>query len=130
MKQKDSPTFSPKRLKESFRNAFRGIIGGVKYECNLKIHFIAMICVLIAGILLNVSPLEWAILLLCIALVFSLELVNSAIEVLADQISEEYSEWIKRAKDYSAGAVLFSAIAAAVIGFIIFLPRIVALFYN
>ncbi|MDN4754635.1 diacylglycerol kinase family protein [Porphyromonadaceae bacterium W3.11] len=120
-------TFSLKRLRKSFRYAFRGIFHGVKSEYNLQIHTLALLLVIIFGFIFQVTRIEWLLLLLCIALVFSLELINSAIETLADEVSQEYSELIKRAKDYSAGAVLFAAIIAAIIGLIIFIPYLLAL---
>jgi len=80
--------------------------------------------VLIAGILFQISTLEWAIVLFCIGWVFALELINSAIENTADLVSKEKNDAIKKIKDLSAGAVLVAAIASATIGLIIFLPKL------
>lgn len=122
MKESRKSTFSISRLRKSFKNAFRGIFSGLRSEKNLQIHFLALVLVITFGTLLGVTKIEWLILLLCIALVFSLELINSALEELADEVSTQYSEHIKRAKDFSAGAVLFAAILSAIMGLIIFLP--------
>lgn len=120
-------TFSLKRIRKSFQYAFRGIFHGVMRESNLQIHTVALILVITFGFIFQVSRVEWILLLLCIAMVFSLELINSAIETLADEVSQDYSELIKRAKDFSAGAVLFAAIISAIIGLLIFVPYFLAL---
>lgn len=69
----------------------------------------------------------WIVICLCIGLVLSAEAVNSAIEALADRVSPAYDEAIKRTKDLAAGAVLLLAIASAVVGLIIFLPKLTLL---
>ncbi|MDF2514065.1 MAG: dagK [Herbinix sp.] len=96
------------------------------------------ILVLIAAFLLSVSKAELILLLLTISLVLSAEMMNTAIEKVVDLICidilknqllmEEYNNFAKLAKDIAAGAVLITAIMAAIIGFIIFLPKIYALF--
>lgn len=115
-------TFSYNRLKASFSNAFRGIFQGIKSEKNLQVHTLFAILVVLFAVIFKVTTLEWMLLLLCVGLVFSLELVNSAIEEVCDEACPDYSDKIKKAKDFSAGAVLFSAIIAATVGLIIFIP--------
>lgn len=68
--------------------------------------------------------MEWATVVIVIGAVLSAEAVNSAIESLADLVSPEYNEAIKKTKDLAAGAVLIMAIAAAIVGFIIFIPKL------
>lgn len=68
--------------------------------------------------------MEWAAVVIVIGAVLSAEAVNSAIESLADLVSPEYNETIKKTKDLAAGAVLIMAIAAAIVGIIIFLPKL------
>lgn len=80
-----------------------------------------------AGIFVGLSSMEWIVICLCIGLVLSAEAVNSAIEALADRVSPAYDEAIKRTKDLAAGAVLLLAIASAVVGLIIFLPKLTLL---
>ena len=108
----------------SFRYAFNGLKILVKEEHNARIHLFIAICVLIAGVIFKISTAEWIAVVFCIGLVIALELINSAIENTADLISKEKNETIKKIKDLSAGAVLIAAIASAVIGLIIFLPKI------
>ncbi len=86
-----------------------------------------MIFVIIMGIILKISTTEWCICIVLFGLVISLELVNTAIETVVDIAMPEINEKAKKAKDISASAVLVSAIASAVIGFIIFLPKILNL---
>ena len=109
-------------LYKSFGHAFQGIFATVKKERNIKIHLTAMSLVIIVGALLGLSVTEWCICILLFGLVISLELVNTAVEAVVDLATD------KLAKDAAAGAVLVSAMAAAVIGLIIFIPKLVALF--
>ena len=76
----------------------------------------------IAGVLLGLSRMEWVAVVIVIGAVLAAEAVNSALEAIADFVSPEYSEAIKRIKDLAAGAVLLMAIAAAIVGGIIFFP--------
>ena len=110
----------------SFKYAFNGIWQALKSEVNLKIHFLVTPCVIAAGFLLHISSLEWLAVILCIALVITTELINTTIEKLADIIEPNQNKQIGLVKDIAAGAVLFSAIGAAAIGFIVFIPKIMA----
>ena len=113
-----------KRLINSFKYAFEGIYTGLKTERNMKIHFIIVILVIIFGIILKISKMEWIICIILFAFVISLELINTAIENTVDLITQEKNPKAKIAKDVAAGAVLISAIASAIIGLIIFVPKI------
>lgn len=115
-----------KRLR-SFRYAFNGICLLISKEHNAWIHCFAAVCVVIAGFLLEISKMEWIACVIVIGAVLAAEAVNSAVEALADFVSPEYNEAIKRTKDLAAGAVLLMAIAAAVVGGIIFFPKLIAL---
>ena len=110
-------------LIESFKFAIEGIINTTKNERNLKIHFLAMICVFILGFLTNLNSIEWSICIILISIIISGELFNTAIEKALDYAGE-YHPLIKFAKDASAGAVLVLAIVSVVIGLIIFLPKL------
>ena len=112
-----------KRLK-SFAFALNGLKILILEEHNARIHLVAAILVVIAGILLKISNVEWFAIIFSIGLVFALETINSAIENLADFISPDKNDQIKKVKDLSAGAVLIGAIAALVNGLIIFIPKI------
>jgi len=116
-----------KRIK-SFQFAFNGIKLLITKEHNAWIHCFAAVCVLIAGALLGLSRMEWIAVVVVIGAVLAAEAVNSSIEALADLVSPEYNEAIKRTKDLAAGAVLIMAIAAAIVGLIIFIPKIMDLF--
>lgn len=115
-----------KRMK-SFRYAFQGIKRLVKYEHNAWIHCFAACAVVAAGLFFDLSRMEWVAVTIVIGAVLAAEAVNSAIETLADFVSPGYQEAIKRTKDLAAGAVLLMAIAAAVVGLLIFLPKVLAL---
>jgi diacylglycerol kinase (ATP) len=111
------------KLISSFGYACRGIYVFIQSEQNAKIHLLAAICAITAGFVLKISASEWCFIIFAIALVFVAEAINTAVEKLANQMSTEYNENIKMIKDVAAGAVLVCAIAALIIGLIIFLPK-------
>ena len=113
-----------KKLRNSFKYAFEGIEEAWKTEQNLKIHFVIMALVIIAGFIFKISAIEWMVCLLLFAIVISLELINTAIETTVDIAMPEINEKAKYAKDIAAGAVLFSAMISVIVGLIIFLPKI------
>lgn len=113
-----------KKLLKSFKYAFDGIYTGIKEEQNMKIHITIMILVIIFGIMLKISKIEWIICIILFGFVISMELINTAIENTVDLVTKEKNEQAKIAKDVAAGAVLVSAIASAIIGLIIFVPKI------
>lgn len=110
---------------KSFKDAVNGIINTVSTERNLKIQVIIMICVISAGLIVGLSNMEWIICIISFGLVISAELFNTSIEKTLDYIDKEYNNEIRFIKDASAGAVLTLAIASAVIGLIIFIPKLV-----
>lgn len=112
-------------LLSSFKCAFSGIFTAIKNERNIKIHLLAMILVIVFGFLLKISTTEWIVCLILFALVIGAELINSGIETTVDLAMPEKHEKAKFAKDVSAGAVLFIAIIAVIIGAIIFVPKII-----
>ena len=117
-----------KKLLKSFKYAFDGICTGIKEEQNMKIHITIMILVIIFGIMLKISKMEWIICIILFGLVISMELINTAIENTVDLVTKEKNEQAKIAKDVAAGAVLVSAFASAIIGLIIFVPKILLIF--
>lgn len=108
-----------------FLYAWSGIIMAVKEETHMKIHVIAACVVMILAFLFHLSAQEWLILLVVIALVISLEMINTAIERAVDLVTKEFHPLAKAAKDIAAGAVLVAAVIAAIVGAIIFLPYII-----
>ncbi len=113
-------------LYRSFGYAFEGIFACIRKERNIKIHLTFSVLVVIAGLILSISPIEWCICLTLFGLVLSLELVNTAVEAVTDLVTEERKPLAKLAKDTAAGAVLIAAIMAAIAGLIIFLPKGIA----
>lgn len=113
-------------LYKSFGFAFEGIYAGIRKERNMKIHCLFAVCVVIAGAILRISILEWCICLVLFGLIFSLELVNTAVEAVVDLVTEEKKPLAKLAKDTAAGAVLIAAIMAAAAGLLIFVPKVVS----
>lgn len=98
----------------------------VSSEINFRIHVTAAVLVLAAGFYLELAGSEWLAVLLCFGLVLSAEAFNSAIEELVDLVSPGHHEKAGRTKDIAAGAVLIAAAISAVIGCIVFLPKIAA----
>ncbi len=113
---------TPARLR-SFKYAFMGLRWLFREEHNSWIHLAFIVVLIPAGFVLHLSPIEWTIMILCIGAVLSMELVNSAIERIADKISKERDDEIGKIKDIAAAAVLISAIASAIAGLIIFIPK-------
>ena len=110
-------------LYNSFRIGFIGIALVLK-ERNFVIDLFCAFAAIAAGFLLKISYLEWVTVLLCIAIVLSLEAVNTAIEKTIDLLHPHEHEKAGEVKDIAAGAVLIAAIISAIIGVIIFLPKI------
>ena len=110
-----------KRIK-SFGYAFKGIASLLKKEHNAWIHCLAIVVVTSLGFYFHITPTEWCIVLLCFGMVLAAEGFNTAIERLVDLVSPERHPVAGDVKDVAAGAVLICAIAAAIIGCIIFLP--------
>lgn len=109
----------------SFIFAINGLKKALSSWSNLWVELLAAILVFFFGIIFNIPKVEWLIVIWCIGLVISLELMNSAIEVVLDFLHKEHHEDIKKAKDIAAGAVLVAALTSAVIGLLIFGPRLV-----
>ena len=116
-----------KRLK-SFGYAFAGIIVAWRTQAHMRLHFLAAIIVIVLGFYFNIEAWEWIAILICIGLVISLEMINSALEKLCDFISRDRHEFIKYIKDVAAGAVLVASIIAFWIGIIIFWERVYCIF--
>lgn len=124
IKEKSSIMKNEKMI-NSFKNAFNGMIVSFKQERNMKIHISIMFLVILLGIIFKIKTVEWIICIICFALVIGGELFNTVIEITVDIAMPNFNEKAKKAKDISAGAVLVLAIASAIIGFIIFVPKII-----
>jgi diacylglycerol kinase len=117
-----------KRLK-SFAFAFNGLKILFKEEHNSIIHLIVTLLVITASIYFELNTYEWIAVIFSIGLVFTAEIMNTAIENIADFLTTEKNDKIKIIKDLSAAAVLVSTITAVTIGAMIFLPKLMALYY-
>src|ERR1039458_3288030 len=118
-----------KKFAKSFKFALKGINYALNNDQNLVIHFIVACLVIVASLLLKVSPYEMGILGVTILVVISSEMINSAIEKMVDLITKEHRAEAQIAKDVSAGMVLLAAIGSTIIGILIFVPHLIKLFY-
>lgn len=119
---------SPRRFFKSFKYALEGIHYAFKNDQNLLAHILVAFLVMNVSIALRVTPFEMAILGLTIMMVIVAEMVNSAIEKMVDLITKEHRQEAKIAKDVSAGMVLLTACAAAIIGTLTLLPYVLRMF--
>jgi len=119
-------------IKEGFIAGFGYAFAGLAYcfrtQRNFRVHLAIGLLVVLAGFLLGLSWVEWAVVAILIVVVLSAEMVNTMVEALVDLVTAEYHPLAKVAKDVAAGVVLLSAIGASVIGVLIFVPKIAALF--
>lgn len=111
-----------------FRYAINGLISAFRTEVNMWIHIIAAVLACIAGFYFDISSVEWVVIILCIVLVISFELINTAIEELCNMVEPEQHPVIKKVKDIAAAAVLVAATGTVVAALIIFLPKLISLF--
>jgi len=112
----------------SFRYAIVGILRMLRCQHNAWIHLVVTAGVIAAGLFFQLSRAEWCWIVLAIAIVWTAEALNTAFEFLADAASPSFHPIVRDAKDVAAGAVLITAIAAAVIGAIIFWPHLTGIF--
>ena len=114
-----------KKLINSFKYAFTGMCSAYKSERNMKIHIAVAILVILFGVFLQISTYEWLACTVCFAMVIGSEMFNTAIETVVDIAKPKKDERAKKAKDVAAGGVLVFAIGSAIIGSIIFIPKII-----
>ena len=107
----------------AFKYAISGVICFFKETVHARIHALATFLVLFFGFYFQLQNLEWVIILLCVALVLSLEAINSAIEYAVDLASPEHHELAKKAKDVAAAAVLMASVFSFIIALLIFIPK-------
>lgn len=127
MKTKQQNSFSMKTRFKSFVYAYKGILVFFKEEHNARIHLFLAVLASCAGFYFKIDASEWMALIFAIGFVLACEAFNSAIENLCDVISPEQHSKIGKIKDIAAGAVLMSAIAALLVGILIFLPKFLAM---
>ncbi len=108
----------------SFNAAIEGILYAFKTQRNVKIHFFATAIIILLSVFLSVSKIELILILITITVVFIAEMFNTAVEIVVNYIVARYHPLARIAKDIAAGAVLFAAVNAMVVGFLIFFDRI------
>lgn len=118
------PQFSVAAQVWSFRYAARGIVALLRSQHNAWIHAAASVAVVGLGFAVGLSRLEWCLVVLAMAVVWSAEAVNTAFEALCDVASPDLHPLVERAKDIAAGAVLLAAVGAAVVGVLVFAPHL------
>ena len=112
------------KIINSFKYAITGFLHCVKRERNFRIHLVVSVVVIALAAFFNLSRIEFAAIIGAIALVLVTEMINTAIERIVDNLTTERNENAKIAKDVAAGAVFVSAIFAAIVGFVVFAPRV------
>jgi diacylglycerol kinase (ATP) len=120
--QKDNAFFTGRLKSVSF--AFKGAVKLIRTEHSIMVQFSIGILLTIAGFYFGITTTEWLFQTMAIGLVMSIEGLNTAVEKIADFIHPNYDERIGFIKDIAAGAVLFAAITAVIIGLIIYIPKI------
>lgn len=119
-------------MKPSFFKSVSFALNGVRlawHEKHFKIHIVAAVLCIIFGVLLDITSIEWFVILICIGLVLSLEMINTAVEHLVDLVEPNYNPKAGAIKDIAAGAVLVFSIISAIIGMMIFGKSILNLVY-
>lgn len=122
-----SNKFSLKSRLRSFRFALNGLSSMLRNEHNSRIHVLAALAAIALGIILKLNSNEWCLIIIVIGIVFITELLNTSLESLADLVDPKWNEKIRKAKDYSAGAVLIAAIISIVTGGLVFIPKLLSL---
>lgn len=108
----------------SFRHAFRGLGFAIRSEIHVRIHFAATSVVIGAGLYFDLSSTEWCSVSLAIGLVVASEILNTAIERLVDIVRPEHNTAAGQVKDTASAAALVASLAAAVVGILVFGPRL------
>ncbi|HEY2826349.1 MAG TPA: diacylglycerol kinase [Pirellulales bacterium] len=117
----------PRSWYEKFRDAFRGVRTGTRGQSSFQVHLAVACVAIVAAALLRCTLWEWCILALCIGGVLTAEMINSAMEYLAKAIDENHNPHLRDALDTGSAAVLFASLAAAVVGAVVLLSRVVVL---
>ncbi|MET3682447.1 diacylglycerol kinase [Alkalibacillus flavidus] len=113
-----------KRNRIGLNYALNGLKIALTQEYNFRIHLIVLVITVFAGLVVDLSRIEWLWIIIAGGFVVTLELINSVIEMITDVLFPDYDSIAKRIKDISAAAVLTSSITAMLIGIIIFVPKI------
>jgi len=109
---------------KSFKYAFKGVFYAFKTQHNIWIHLAILALVVFFGFFFRISILEWIAIVVVSGFVLMAEVFNTAIEMFLDKFHPAKEETVGIVKDIAAGAVLIAAIAAAITGLLIFIPKI------
>ena len=122
--------FSVSSRVESFKHAIRGIGLMLRSQQNAWIHAMATVSVVVFGLLFGVTRSQWCWLVLALAVEWTADAMNTALELLADFASPEFHPLVKKAKDVAAGAVLISALGSVIIGLFVLGPYLLGFLYS
>jgi diacylglycerol kinase len=110
---------------QKFRDAFRGLLLGVRDQSSFRFHFLAAVLVAMAAAVLRLERAEWALLVLCISSVLTAEMFNTALEHLAKAVDRSHNPHIANALDIGSAAVLIASCGAAAVGGIVLAGRLI-----
>lgn len=113
-----------RRFLNSFIYSFQGLKYTYRYEQSMAVHILITLVVVVLGIVLKISTVEWFVCLILIALVIASELINTAIEAVVDLASPKIDPLAKIAKDTASAAVFILSLASFICGLIIFIPKL------
>lgn len=128
-KQSKNKPYKNRTFLDSFRYAFEGVLTVFQEEKNMRSHVLSTIGIIFISLFLSLTTREWLWVLLVCFLVLVMEIWNTVVENLVDLVSPDYHPLAKKVKDMAAAAVLFTSFFSMVIGSIILLPKIIALFF-
>lgn len=117
-----------RRVLRSFGYAAEGLAVMLRTQPNFVVHTIVAILALTLAAILGLSPVEFTVILLTIALVLVVECLNTALETLCDLVSPGVHPLVKRSKDISAAAVLVAALGAVGVAIVVFGPHLAGMF--
>jgi diacylglycerol kinase len=121
------PPKKPRRWRDKFREAFRGVKLGVRGQSSFFVHFFFAALALTAALVLECNHVQWCLVVGCIGLVFTAELFNSAIETLFHALDRDTKDRMVGCLDITAGAVLVASFTAAIVGAVVFGYRVMVL---
>lgn len=128
-KQSKNKPYKNRTFLDSFRYAFEGVLTVFQEEKNMRSHVLSTIGIIFISLFLSLTTREWLWVLLVCFLVLVMEIWNTVVENLVDLVSPDYHPLAKKVKDMAAAAVLLTSFFSMVIGSIILLPKIIALFF-
>ncbi len=126
-KTSEKKPFTVRARAQSFRYALRGIGIIFKTQHNAWLHGVSTVIVVVLGFWLHISEVEWAVILLSVTSVLAAEAFNTAVEIDINLTSPDFHPFARDTKDVASGAVLITALGAALVGIVIFIPKVLFL---